>query len=88
MCIVDRRFDERAYAPGANRAEVQEALDREHIKHGPFESTAVPAQVEVENQAQMESLMKGSEGVPVVTRTPGSDALVQILFERIWGVKD
>ena len=50
MLVVDRRDDIGAYAPGANRAEVQAELDRHHFQHtGAYESTAVPAQVEVES---------------------------------------
>ena len=49
MLVVDRRDDPGAYAPGANRAEVKAELERHHFKHaGEYESTAVPAQVEVE----------------------------------------
>lgn len=87
MCVIDRRHSGYAYAPGPNRAEMQAALDRENVKHGPFESTAVPAQVMVENKAQTKPATEGLEGVPIVTRSPGSEALVQTLFERIWGVK-
>ncbi|KAA1473944.1 nucleoside hydrolase [Dentipellis sp. KUC8613] len=85
MCVVDRRDDKGAYAPGANRAAVQAALERQQIAHGPFESTALPAQVEVEDSSQAE-LQKGG-GVPCVVRTPGSDKLVELMFQRIWGVE-
>ncbi|ETW80657.1 hypothetical protein HETIRDRAFT_123134 [Heterobasidion irregulare TC 32-1] len=52
MCVVDRRDDKGAYAPGANCAAVQAALERQNLKHGPFESTALPAQVAVEENAE------------------------------------
>ncbi|KAI0663543.1 nucleoside hydrolase [Cubamyces menziesii] len=90
MCVVDRRDDQGAYAPGANRAEVQAELERHHFQHaGTYESTAVPAPVEVESRPIIEGPLavdhKG--GVPCVTQTPGSAALVQLLLERVWGVK-
>ncbi|KAH9931079.1 nucleoside hydrolase [Epithele typhae] len=50
MLVVDRRDDPGAYAPGANRAEVQAALDPSHRAGTStlLESNAVPAQVEIE----------------------------------------
>ncbi|KAJ3565909.1 hypothetical protein NP233_g7341 [Leucocoprinus birnbaumii] len=50
MLVIDRRDDQTAYAPGANRAEVQKQLDLLGIPHKPWESTALPAQVEVERE--------------------------------------
>ncbi|GLB37284.1 putative inosine-uridine preferring nucleoside hydrolase [Lyophyllum shimeji] len=50
MLVVDRREDDSAYAPGANRAEVQAELERANLPHGVWESTAVPAQVETEQE--------------------------------------
>lgn len=49
MLVVDRRDDEGAYDPGANRAAVQAELEKQgfHL-HGTLESNAIPAQVEVE----------------------------------------
>ncbi|KAF7375961.1 Inosine-uridine preferring nucleoside hydrolase [Mycena sanguinolenta] len=47
--VVDRRDDGSAYAPGANRAEVQAELDKHNAHHGAWESTAVPALVETEH---------------------------------------
>ena len=107
MLVVDRRDDVGAYAPGANRAAVQTELKRHHFPHaGAYESTAVPAQVEVENapafmgtsQSQGQtaaSTPPGGQvhgiavagGVPCITKTPGSEALVALLFERVWGVR-
>ena len=144
MLVVDRRDDQGAYAPGQNRAQVQAELERHHFKHaGAYESTAVPAPVEVERpppghehpshdaRKLIQGLEKGpeigrnantgavsesatapapasasvsessqtghvtdlgardgvaAEGVPCVTETPGSAALVRLLLERVWGV--
>ncbi|KAI0630323.1 nucleoside hydrolase [Trametes polyzona] len=90
MLVVDRRDDQGAYAPGSNRAEVQAELERHHFPHaGAYESTAVPAPVEVESPPavtnQDATTQKG--GVPCITQTPGSEALVQLLLERVWGVR-
>lgn len=85
MCVVDRRDDIGAYAPGANRAHVQAALEKAQVQHGQFESTAVPAQVEVEEESQT-SPRGPAKGVPCVVGTPGKDALVKLILERIWGV--
>lgn len=119
MLVVDGRDDQGAYAPGQNRAQVQAELERHHFPHaGVYESTAVPAQVEIERppeskHASNSILQQGSEidkasgavlqqepedasqssatdlgalGVPCVTQTPGSAALVKLLLERVWGV--
>lgn len=87
MLVVDRRDDQGAYAPGVNRAEVQAELQKHHFIHaGNFESTAVPAQVEVEGKAQMEALPDHPDGVSCVYGTPGPRALVELMFERIWGI--
>ncbi|KAK0212389.1 nucleoside hydrolase [Desarmillaria ectypa] len=82
MLIIDRREDEAAYAPGANRAFVQEELDKHQLAHGPWESTAVPAAVEVESLNH--SSHDGSR-ISCITKTPGHDALLQLLLERVWG---
>ncbi|TBU47641.1 nucleoside hydrolase [Dichomitus squalens] len=113
MFVIDRREDPSAYAPGANRAKVQAELDRLNFQHaGVYESTAVPAEVEVETppvfkdrshvHAQVstgatatDTLNRPSDGqmngvaggVPCITRTPGSAALVKLLLERVWGVR-
>lgn len=91
MLVVDRRDDQGAYAPGANRAEVQAELERHHFQHtGAYESTALPAPVEVESRPATEdqggaAAQKG--GVACITETPGPAALVKLLLERVWGVK-
>jgi len=87
MLVVDRRDDQGAYAPGSNRAEVQEELEKHQFSHaGNYESTAVPAQVEVENVAQTQALPDQPGGVSCVVKTPGPNALVDLMLERIWGV--
>ncbi len=49
MLVVDRRDDEGAYDPGANRAAVQAELAKQGFhSHGTLESNAIPAHVEVE----------------------------------------
>ena len=82
MLVVDRRADEGAYAPGANRAEVQAQLEELHLHHARFESTAVPALVEIEVPVDNPH----SEGVPCITETPGCQVLLNLLLERVWGV--
>ncbi|CDO70597.1 hypothetical protein BN946_scf184656.g12 [Trametes cinnabarina] len=87
MCVVDRRDDQGAYAPGANRAEVQAELERHHFHHtGTYESTAVPVPVEVESRPVIQGQGPVIGGVACVTQTPGSKALVMLLLERVWGV--
>ncbi|KAI0062857.1 nucleoside hydrolase [Artomyces pyxidatus] len=83
MCVVDRRDDKGAYSPGANRAHIQAELERQKIQHGPLESTAVPAQVEIEDAPPPSS--EDSGGVPCIVDTPGPDVLVKLLMQRIWG---
>ncbi|KAK0494899.1 nucleoside hydrolase [Armillaria luteobubalina] len=83
MLIIDRREDEAAYAPGANRAFVQKELDKHQLTHGPWESTAVPAAVEVES---LDSSPHDGSRVSCITKTPGHDVLLQLLLERVWGV--
>lgn len=89
-CVVDRRDDQGAYAPGANRARVQAEL-KSHMTagsagaFGSLESVAVPARVEVEVEPSHQRSDK-QEGVPVVEGTPGVEALLQIMMKRIWHV--
>jgi hypothetical protein len=82
MLVVDRRVDESAYAPGANRAEVQAQLEELHVKHGPFESIALPALVEIEVPVQESG---HGEDVACITETPGNQVLLNLLLERVWG---
>ncbi|KAJ7251812.1 nucleoside hydrolase [Mycena haematopus] len=80
--VVDRRDDPSAYAPGANRAEVQAELDKHDSHHGTWESTAVPALVEREQPPNAVL----AQGVMCVHGTPGPSTLLKLLTERIWGV--
>ncbi|KAI0675276.1 nucleoside hydrolase [Trametes maxima] len=98
MLVVDRRDDQGAYAPGSNRAEVQAELERHHFEHaGAYESTAIPARVEIESpppttaqggphDAASQTVQAQTEGIPCITQTPGPAALVKLLIERVWGV--
>ncbi|KAF5325618.1 hypothetical protein D9611_000107 [Ephemerocybe angulata] len=85
MLVVDRREDASAYAPGANRAEVQRLLEGTlHTKDGLWESTTVPAEVEVEMKPEIKD---SPHGVWCVTDTPGPEVLLRLLFRRVWGVE-
>lgn len=84
MCVIDRRnHDEGAYAPGANRAKVQAALEKAHVPHGPFESTVVPVAAP---KPEYFRISENTEGVPVLVRSPGAEALTKIMAERVWGI--
>lgn len=84
MLVVDRRTDESAYAPGANRAQVQKLLENTiHTQDGLWESTAVPAQIEVEEKPKKP---EPAHGVWSVHDTPGPQALLSLLLKRVWGV--
>ena len=101
MLVVDRRDDEGAYDPGANRAAVQAELAK-HAFHpsGIMESNAIPAQVEVESSPlsadqirplNPETSQRGEKagfrvpGIPVLVQTPGPQTLLKLMVERIWG---
>ena len=98
MLVVDRRDDEGAYDPGANRAAVQAELAK-HAFHpsGMMESNAIPAQVEVESSPlsadqirplNPETSQRGEKAgfrVPVLVQTPGPGTLLKLMVERIWG---
>ena len=102
MLVVDRRDDEGAYDPGANRAAVQAELAK-HAFHpsGIMESNAIPAQVEVESSPlsadqtrplNPETSQREEKagfrvpGIPVLMQTPGPEKLLKLMVERIWGV--
>ncbi|KAI0036921.1 nucleoside hydrolase [Vararia minispora EC-137] len=88
MCVVDRRDEAMAYASGVNRAKLQEDLikaDAAYEGHR-FESSAAPAPGHVQDAATSASLLDGYEGVRIVRTTPGPDALLKLLFSRVWGV--
>lgn len=81
MLVVDRRDDASAYAPGANRAEVQRLLDSVLPKPAFWESTALPAQVEIEKAPTAVD----HDSVWCVTDTPGPETLLRLLLKRVWG---
>jgi hypothetical protein len=87
MLVVDRRDDQTTYAPGANRAEVQAELERHLVDHDVLDSTtpALPVQVAVERP---DDTRESGQGVACVTETPGPEALLKILLERVWGVSN
>ena len=98
MLVVDRREGQTAYAPGANRSEVQTILEQSYQPHGLLESTAVPAQVEMESEGIRkgpdawlghptvhDDSLGGSMDVACIVRTPGKDVLLQLLTKRLWG---
>jgi hypothetical protein len=85
MLVVDRRDDASAYAPGANRAEVQKLLSEKlHTNDDLWESTSVPARVEVEEKPAKK---EPEHGVWVVTHTPGAEALLRLLLKRVWNAE-
>ena len=87
MLVVDRRDDPGAYAPGANRAQVQAELEKHHFHpSGVLESTAMPAPVEVEVAPATGFEVPHLPSVPVVTMTPGPAALLKLLTKRVWGI--
>lgn len=85
MLVVDRRRDTSAYAPGANRAKVQAELERHGIDHEPWESTAVPAQVEIEEPSRSDTTIPS---ILCVTDTPGPETLLKLLLNRVWGCQE
>ncbi|KAI9457887.1 nucleoside hydrolase [Russula earlei] len=87
MCVVDRRDDPKARAPGANRAHVDAELKKRMAAGsaetgglGSLEPVVVPAPVAVPWKDEQ-------EGIPVVESTPGAEALLQIMLKRIWHVE-
>lgn len=93
MFVTDRREETTAYAPGANRAEVQAQLDLRHLGHGLLESTALPARVNIEDpillaggQGEVGLEQKERKGVACLVETPGPSVLLELLTRRVWGV--
>ncbi|KAF9237510.1 nucleoside hydrolase [Melanogaster broomeanus] len=84
MLVVDRRDDQTAYAPGANRSEVQELLERAHQYHG----EGVPSGPDgwLGHSAVHDGSTGGSMDVACVVKTPGAGVLLQLLTRRVWGV--
>jgi hypothetical protein len=78
MLVVDRRG---AYAPGANRAELQAQIDANY--HGHLESTVVPAMVAVDQDVRNE---RANNEVWCIRETPGSEAILKMLLSRVWGI--
>ncbi|KAJ3861207.1 nucleoside hydrolase [Lentinula novae-zelandiae] len=88
MVVVDKRQDKTAYAPGANRAQVQAQLEQTHFSSGGnLESVALPAQVEVNSTSESHKTESNHRGVWCITETPGPDALLETLLARVWGVQ-
>ena len=98
MLVVDRREENTAYAPGANRSGVQALVEKFHQPHGLLESTAVPAQVEMGSEGIRkgpdawlghptvhDGSLGGSMDVACIVSTPGKDVLLRLLTERLWG---
>ncbi|KAG1770807.1 hypothetical protein EV702DRAFT_1248964 [Suillus placidus] len=86
MFVTDRREESTAYAPGANRAEVQAQLDLRQLGHGLLESTALPARVNIEDpillaggQGEVGLEQKERKGVECLVETPGPSVLLQLL---------
>jgi hypothetical protein len=80
MLVVDRRSDGGAYKPGANRAEVQALLEK-HGAVAPGHADAEPVP-----EVEPEKPQRGEHGVECAVGTPGPRALVDLCFERIWGL--
>jgi len=84
MLVVDRRMDESAYEPGANRAKVQAELDKATLSHGTGIQAILPAQVEIE---ELPSSKLAGSGIFCITSTPGPSTLLHLLLQRVWGVE-
>lgn len=86
MLVVDRREDTSAYAPGANRALIQEQIEKFSTVYPDYwESSAIPAQVEIDKPSTDQRCT--NYGVRCVYDTPGPRILLKLLLERIWGVE-
>lgn len=83
MLVVDKRVDESAYTPGANRAEIQSKLDKAALFHGGETTSVFPAPGEIEDASKSTI----GSGVFCMTGTPGPNALLHLLFQRVWGIK-
>ena len=79
---MDRRLDKSAYAPGANRAKDQDALQGRSQARS-LKSTAASAQVGLESIPK--ELKSIGNGVACIVATPGPDVLLNLLLERVWG---
>jgi len=77
MLVVDRRDDVSAYPLGSNRSEAQREPHNGHVESNIFDRSD---KVEIISGANTEI-----SGVIVMHRTPGPDALLRLLLERVWG---
>lgn len=80
---MDRRAEQSAYALGANRSQVQVQLER-HLQDQSDKLT--PTQDNDEQQETKVGFNDIQSGVYCIDKTPGTDALVKLLFNRVWGV--
>ncbi|OAX42300.1 nucleoside hydrolase [Rhizopogon vinicolor AM-OR11-026] len=95
MFVVDRRDENTAYAPGANRSEVQAQLDLRQLGHGLLESAALPARVDIEepslsvggDEVGLQAVSGQRKGVACLVETPGPSVLLQLLMSRVWGIQ-
>jgi hypothetical protein len=85
MLVVDRREDAGAYAPGVNRAQAQSELERSVTTNHKSESSVIPAEVEVETASAHQ---EHGRSVSCVTETPGFEKAANLLFQRVWGIRD
>ncbi|KAF5344174.1 hypothetical protein D9757_005692 [Collybiopsis confluens] len=87
MLVVDRREDISAYASGANRAKVQAELDQMHRSDkSNLKSVVVPAHVPPQHDPWTKSVGDKSRSIWCISETPGTEALLKLLLERVWGV--
>jgi len=95
MFVVDRRDENTAYAPGANRSEVQAQLELRQLGHGLLESAALPARVDIEeptlsvgrDEVGLQAVSGQRKGVACLVETPGPSVLLQLLMSRVWGIQ-
>ena len=87
MCVIDRRAALPSSEKGKSRAELQEQLEATQ-KRSQTEQPGAPARVQVDDPAQAEvgEAEGAGQAVNVITRTPGSEALVETLLKSVWGV--
>ncbi|KAG2336169.1 hypothetical protein BDR05DRAFT_1006117 [Suillus weaverae] len=90
MFVTDRTEESTAYAPGANRAEVQAQPDLRQLGHGLLESTALPVRVNIEDpillaggQGEVGLEQRERKGVACLVETPGPSILLQLLTRRV-----
>lgn len=84
MLVIDRR-DKSIYPHGENRAQV---VDK-HCEHRHGKSIEDSEPVDSLNGRVNHDLLDGKKGCGVlcVTSTPGPEALLRLLFNRVWGVE-